>query len=265
VEVVEYADIEALHQKITRHGTPTTANRTVALLSKMFNLARRWKWRQGENPATGVQRNPENRRDRPLSAAEMARFLAAVSEYPQRSAADAIMLLALTGARSQEVLRATWSQFDLDSGVWNKPSAHTKQKKEHRVPLTAAAVRLLANRPRGENDAYVFPGRRSGRPLTDLSRPWQTICSQAGIPHGRKSGIVPHDLRHSFGTMLGSGGESLPIIGALLGHTQAATTLRYVHMFVDPLRAAAERVATQLSGTADQPNPVALPLTEFGT
>lgn len=252
VEMVEYADIEALHHKITDHGTPTSANRCVALVSKMFSLARRWKWRQGDNPATGIQRNPENRRDRPLSAAETARFLAAVGEYPQRSAADAIMLLALTGARSQEVLKATWSQFDLETGVWNKPSAHTKQKKEHRVPLTAAAVRLLANRPRGERDAYVFPGRRSERPLTDLSRPWQTICARAGIPHGRKSGITPHDLRHSFGTMLGSAGESLPIIGALLGHTQATTTLRYVHMFVDPLRAAAERVATQLNGTADQ-------------
>jgi integrase len=186
----------------------------------------------------------------------MARFLAAVSEYPQRSAADAIMLLALTGARSQEVLKATWSQFDLEAAVWRKPSAHTKQKKEHRVPLTAAAVRLLVNRPRGDADNYVFPGKRVGRPLTDLSRPWQTVCARAGIPHGRKTGITPHDLRHSFATALGSAGEPLPIIGALLGHTQAATSLRYVHMFDDPLRAAAERVATKLNGTVEQSDPV---------
>jgi integrase len=247
VEAVEYSDIATLHRKITEYGTATSANRCVGLLGKMFNLARQWKWRDGHNPAVGIQRNPEQRRDRPLSTAEMTRLLAAVSRYPHRNAADAILLLALTGSRTGEVLKATWSQFDLDAAVWTKPSSHTKQKRDHRVPLPAAAVDLLASRPRGEGGDYVFPGRRAGCSLTSLSWPWRRICAQAGIPHGRKDGITPHDLRHSFGSFLGSGGESLPIIGALLGHTQPSTTLRYVHMFVDPLRAATERVAAHLT------------------
>ncbi len=254
VELVSYGDIAELHRNITKHGTPTTANRCVALLSKMFNLARRWGWRRDGNPASGVARNQENRRDRPLTADEMARLLAASEAYPHRNAADAIMLLAMTGARSAEVLRATWGQFDLVSGIWIKPAAYTKQRRIHRVPLTAPALRLLEARVGAAatgkpcaTDDLVFPGRLDGRPLTSIKRPWRAICAAAGIAHGRQKGITPHDLRHTFASMLGNAGKSLAVIGALLGHTQPATSMGYVHMFVDPLRTAAERVTAQFA------------------
>jgi integrase len=249
VEAVSFTDVAALHRRITLAGTPIVANRCMSLLSKMFNLARRWQWRQGENPARDVQRNAENRRERPITPAEMTRLHAALDAYPRRSTADAIRLLILTGARTQEVLQATRCQFDLAAGTWTKPSSHTKQKRLHRVPLVAAAVELLANQPPGAPAAYVFPGLLAGRPLADLKRPWREICAAAGIPTGRKNGgITPHDLRHTFGTTLGGSGASLPVIGALLGHTQASTTLRYVHMYDDPLRAAAEQAAARLNG-----------------
>src|SRR5262249_43649628 len=123
------------------------------------------------------------------------------------------------------------------------------QKRLHRVPLVAAAVELLANQPPGDPGTYVFPGLRAGRPLADLKRPWREICAAASIPVGRKTGgITPQDLRHAFGASLGSSGASLPVIGALLGHTQASTTLRYVHVYDDPLRAAAERATQRLNG-----------------
>jgi integrase len=246
---VRYADIAVLHRKITLHGTPTTANRTVALLSKMFNLAKRWEWFVGDNPCNGIIRNPETKRDRPLSRDETQRLGAALDTYPQRDAADAIALLMLTGARTSEVLQATWSQLDLDAGVWVKQAPNTKQKRLHRVPLSGTAVRLLMSRQTAAEGPYVFPGRQQGRPLTTLKRPWQALCKQAGIPSGRRDGITPHDLRHSFGSILGRDGLSLPIIGALLGHSQAATTLRYVHLNDDPLRVATERATKELTGT----------------
>jgi integrase len=63
------------------------------------------------------------------------------------------------------------------------------------------------------------------------------VCRDAGITNLR-----PHDLRHSFASEVASGGGSLPLIGALLGHSDPATTARYAHLFQDPQRAAAEKV-----------------------
>lgn len=193
----------------------------------MFDLARCWGWRQDGNPASGVTRNQENRRDRPLTADEMARLLSASEAYPNRTAADAILLLAVTRARSAEVLRATWGQFDLVNAIWVKPASHTKQRRIHRVPLTSPALGLLKARAvatgeRHAADDLVFPGRRDGHPLTSIKRPWRTICAAAGIASKRANGVTPHDLRHTFGSLLGSNGTSLPIIGGLLGHSQAA-------------------------------------------
>jgi site-specific recombinase XerD len=62
-----------------------------------------------------------------------------------------------------------------------------------------------------------------------------------------------HDLRHSFASQLVSEGASLPLIGALLGHTQAQTTARYAHLFDDPQRAAVERVGAVISNAGKLP------------
>ena len=126
--------------------------------------------------------------------------------------------------------------FDLETGVWIKPSAHTKQRKEHRVPLSAAARQLLAEIKVDAIGQYVFRGRKNG-PLTDIKRTWVAACAQAGIHDCRI-----HDLRHTYASILASAGLSLPIIGALLGHTQPQTTARYAHLQDDPLRSATERV-----------------------
>ena len=155
--------------------------------------------------------------------------------------ANAIRFLLLTGARRGEVLQAEWGQFDLSSGVWTKPSAHTKQKREHRVPLSEAAIELLEKIRRETNGQFVFPGRKPGAALAELKRSWQTIRRRANLENVRL-----HDLRHTYASILASSGMSLPIIGALLGHTQTSTTERYSHLQDDPLREATERVANVL-------------------
>src|SRR5438270_4936795 len=140
---VRHADIERLHRKITAHGTPTRANRTAALLSKMFSLGIRWEMRT-DNPARGLERNSEEKRNRYLAGDELRRLTKALTACKDQNAANAIRLLLLTGARRGEVLAASWDQFDLEEGVWTKPSSHTKQKREHRVPLSAPVRQLLA-------------------------------------------------------------------------------------------------------------------------
>jgi integrase len=166
----------------------------------------------------------------------------------------------LTGARRGEALGATWDQFDLSAGVWTKPSAHTKQKRSHRVPLSAPAVQLLMSIRQRQVDAeerarragkqvapqpFVFPGDVAGRPLTDLKKSWAAVCKKAKI-----EGARVHDLRHTFASILVSGGGSLPLIGAMLGHTQVSTTARYSHLVDDPLRVAAERVGAVFEAAA---------------
>jgi hypothetical protein len=168
----------------------------------------------------------------------------------------------LTGARRGEVLGATWAMFDLENGVWTKPSAHTKQRKLHRVPLSGHALRLLKDLRAVTPGPYVFPGD-DGKPLTDIKRTWFSVCKAAGlvekvekkdrtgkVVRGRNGrpviveepNVRLHDIRHSFASILVSAGASLPLIGQLLGHTQVQTTQRYAHLFDDPMRKAAETV-----------------------
>jgi integrase len=257
---VDFADVHALHRKITtgingRRRTPYRANRVLALLSKMFNLAILWKIRD-DNPCKGVEKNDEPPRERFLTKAELTSIVKALTEFEDRESANAMMLALLTGARRGELLKATWGQFDLVSlaeGVWTKPSAHTKQSKLHRVPLSADAIELLtAMRADAEPDAtHLFPSRINARGGVDIRRPWERLCLAAGLAEKAKDGRIKttirfHDLRHSFASLLASSGRSLPIIGQLLGHTQAQTTMRYAHLADEPLREATNRVGKRI-------------------
>jgi integrase len=229
---VTFEDVDKLHRKISqKQGTPYRANRVVALLSKMFSLALKWRMTR-THPCKGIERNREQPRATYLEPDQLERLLAALDDHPNKAAANAIRLLVLTGARSAEVFSASWKQFDLKAdGTWTKPAAGTKGDKEHRVPLSPEALELLAEIRKTTSSVFVFPGLRTVR------HDWAAICKVAGI-----EGIRVHDLRHSFASFLASSGLSLPIIGALLGHTQAQTTMRYAHLLDGPLRDATAKV-----------------------
>jgi integrase len=274
---IEAADIDKLHQDITTvRKTPTRANRVIASVRKAFNLAIRWNWID-KNPVIGVRRNHEERRNRYLNKNEIAALAMALNAHHEHGSANAIKLLMLTGARKNEVLSATWDMFDLENGIWTKPSAHTKQRKLHRVPLSAPALKLLIDiKQKAEVDfaakskkdksatktPYVFPGL-DNKPLVEIKKTWLSVCKVAGLTnqipkknrHGQvvkdKEGLTVmmewpnvriHDLRHSFASILVSSGASLPLIGQMLGHTQITTTERYAHLYDDPLRKAADLV-----------------------
>ena len=244
VKSVVLEDIDALHQAITKRskrnkrGAPIRANRVLAVLSKMFAQAMKWGWR-ADNPCKGVERNHEIKRKVYLSQEEIAKVSDALLAYPNQIAANALRFLMFTGARSGEVMTATWGEFDLEKGVWTKPSAHTKQKEEHTVPLSAPALEVLARMkaeaPKGAT--YVFPGRGPSKPIAQLRSCWVSVSKKAGL-----NGVRPHDLRHTYASILASAGVSLPLIGGLLGHTQPQTTARYAHLYDAPLREATERV-----------------------
>jgi integrase len=245
VAEVSFSDVDGLHRKITKRGTPARANRVASLLSKMFSLAKRWGWRT-DNPVKGIEKNHEEPRSRYLSGAEIARLTEALAAHPDQQAANVVRLLLLTGARRNEVLTMTWSQLDAEGRVWTKPSAHTKQKKVHRVPLSAPARLLLSELRAGaaEVETYVFPSpTRPGAHRENVKRAWREVCQTAGL-----EGVRLHDLRHCYASILVSAGNSLPTIGALLGHTQPQTTARYAHLADDPLLAATETAGAIITG-----------------
>ncbi|WP_317057901.1 tyrosine-type recombinase/integrase [Roseovarius rhodophyticola] len=238
---VTYKDVQRLHNRMSQ--TPYQANRTLALLSKTFELSIRWGMRK-DNPARGVEKFAEEKRQRWLSDDELNRLMKALSDHPNQIAANAIRLQLLTGARIGEVLSSTWEDFALDRGVWIKPSHHTKQKRSEHLPLSRASIELLT-RMHAESFSYsrfLFPGRSPDQPYRDLKAFWRSVTKTAELADYRI-----HDNRHTHASHLVSSGLSLPIVGRLLGHTNPSTTQRYAHLADDPLREAAEIMARKMS------------------
>ena len=137
VAAVGRREIEAMHASL--QDRPYQANRVLALLSKMFNLAVEWHWRTG-NPVKGIKRYDEEKRDRWLRDDELQRLCDILDAHPNQRAANAVRLQLLTGARMGEVLSAKKADFDLQRGVWRKPSHQTKQKRTEHLPLSAQSV-----------------------------------------------------------------------------------------------------------------------------
>jgi len=140
VSEIGYQDVQVLRNAI--RNTPYQANRTLSLLSEMFELSIRCGGR-ADNPARGVEKFHEEKRHRWLSDVEISRLTHSLDRHPKRLAANAIRFQLLTGARIGEVLTAKWSDLDLDRGVWIKPSHHTKQKRTEHLPLSGAAIDLF--------------------------------------------------------------------------------------------------------------------------
>jgi integrase len=242
VAAVTYSDMDKLHRDISKRA-PIQANRALMYSSKMFTLAIKWGMRT-DNPCKGVERNHEEKRKRYLVGDELQRLTAALERHGNQQNANAIRLLLLTGARKGEVLSARWDQFDLIAGIWSKPGTTTKQKSMHVVPLSAPALELLRDLYKTRHCEHVFPSSRAGDGhQQDVDHIWHSICRDAKI-----SGLHMHDLRHHFASVLASSGYSLPIIGQLLGHSQAQTTQRYAHLFDDVQREATEAAGAIITG-----------------
>jgi integrase len=209
----------------------------------MFNLAVEWTWRP-DNPAKGIERYEEQKRERWLLDEELRRLCAALDEHSNTRAANAVRLQLLTGARLGEVLTSRKDDFDLHRGIWTKPSHQTKQKRTEHLPLSAQALALVASiiEASDTNSPFVFPGNKPGQPLREIKKFWSALLRQTGITNYRR-----HDNRHTYASHLVSSGLSLEIVGRLLGHTTATTTKRYAHLADHPLRAATDRFGSKIA------------------
>jgi integrase len=250
-------DVASLHHSLREK--PYQANRVLALLSKMMNLAEHWGIRpDGSNPCRHVEKFKEKKRERYLSSEELARLGHVLAEAEQDgsespSAIYAVRLLLLTGARLSEILTLRWEHVDYETACLRLPDSKTGAKD---IPLNSPALEALATMPRYHDNPHVIPGAKPGAHLVNLSKPWRRIRARAGL-----SNVRLHDLRHSYASVAAASGLGLPIIGALLGHTQAQTTKRYTHLAMDPLRAATEEVGKRIAAALTAPAKVkVLPL-----
>ena len=219
----------------TGHGGKGAATRTMGLLGSIFSFAVAHGQRD-DNPTQGVKKFPDRHMTRFLSPAELARLGEALRlaerEGENPLAVAAIRLLALTGCRRGEVLGLRWQEVDFEHSCLRLEDSKTG---ERMVPLGAPALAVLAGMPRADGAAYVLPG-------VNLKHTWRRVCSLAGL-----EGVRLHDLRHSFASAGASGGNSLLVIGALLGHRVATTTQRYAHLADDPVRSAAESISGHIA------------------
>jgi len=240
---ISRTDVSRLHYAM--RDKPYQANRTLALLSSFFNWAERHGLRpDGSNPCRHVEKYAERKRERFLSEEEIQRLgdvLAAMEDESRITPwiAAAVRLLLFTGARMSEILTLRWNEVALDNGLLRLPDSKTGAKT---IYLPPPAIGVLDTLPRIDGNPYVICGAKPGSHLVNLEKPWRRIRTAAGLDDVRL-----HDLRHTFASVAARNGLSLPVIGALLGHSQPATTARYAHLSADPLREAAGRIADEIA------------------
>jgi integrase len=246
------ADVAKLHHHVGRDreladgavavGRPYQANRLLAVLSKLFNWAEQVKLRpSGSNPCRHQQRYFEKSSERFLSHQELARLGAALAIEPRIYVVATIRLLLFTGARLNEIVSARWDWVDFERGTIRLPDSKTGAKT---IYLNAPALAVLAELPRVEGNPFLIVGEKKGAHLVNMQKPWRGIRKAAEITDVRL-----HDLRHTFASVGVTGGGSLPMVGALLGHSQPQTTDRYSHLASDPLRAASDAIAKQIDAS----------------
>ena len=241
VEEVDRQHIADLHLEL--RDIPYQANRVLEISGKLFNLAEEWKLRTGGNPCKFVRKYRETKRERFLTDEEFRRLGDVLNEmetegrlsvYP----AAAIRLLMLTGCRRNEIVELKWENVDLAAGEIRLPDSKTGARL---VPLSPLAARVLTELPRIEGNPWVIPGTKPGRHLADLNHYWERVRERAELPEVRI-----HDLRHSFASRALALGESLSMIGKLLGHNKIDTTARYAHLARDSIKASSARVANSI-------------------
>lgn len=236
-----------LRGKAVVEGGAGTAARTAGLLGGILSFA----VSEGViaiNPAQGVKRPADKRRQRRMAVADYQRLGAALRDIESEAAeVDQVVagarLLALTGCRLGEIVKLRWSEVDAVGGCFRL--ADTKEGAQVR-PVGKAALAVIARLRRRENCPYVLPASRSDGPFGGMPGAWDRIAARAKL-----DGVTPHTLRHGFASMANDLGFTESTVSALLGHSAGTVTGRYIHHLDAVLVAAADQVAAAIAASID--------------
>jgi len=220
---------------------PATVEKVRVTFNRSFELGGRWEVPGAEqNPVKSVPRPKfNNARERYISVAEAERLHKAVQASANPLLAVIVGLLLLTGARKMELLKAKWDHVDFERQTWHIPDSKTG--KPRYVPLSRAAIDLIALLPRWPGCPWLLANPKTRKPYTDIKRAWNTARDAAGLP-----GLRLHDLRHSAASFMINAGIDLYAVGRILGHADHQSTMRYSHLANDTLRAAVEAGASKI-------------------
>jgi integrase len=239
-EIIQPDVAKWLMEKEAEGLAPATVEKIRAIFSRSFELALRWNTPGvTRNPARGIKRKPiNNARERFLSVAEAERLSRAVAESRNTQLKYIVGLLLLTGARVSELLNAEWRHIDLERRAWLIPTSKTG--KPRYVPLSQAAIDLIAQVPRFTGCAFLLPNPKTLKPFGDIKHSWQWARRRAVL-----GDLRIHDLRHSAASFMINAGIDLFAVGKVLGHASYQSTQRYGHLANDTLMAAVEAGASK--------------------
>jgi integrase len=179
-----------------------------------------------------------NARERFLSTEEATRLRLAVAASQNKQLKHIVGLLLLTGARVRELLDARWEHVDVERQTWLIPTSKTG--KPRHVPLSTAALEVLAAMPRFKDCPWLVPNPETRKPFVSIKHGWQRAIRVAKLP-----GLRIHDLRHSAASFMVNSGVDLFAVGKVLGHASYQSTQRYSHLANDTLLAAVEAGAAK--------------------
>lgn len=242
VSAIRSDDVAALHARIGKTH-PGAANRVLSLISAIFS-----KTKYPTNPARGVTRFPERKRDRALLPDEMRRFFKALKDTPQPWR-DLFEIALLTGQRIGNIRSMRWNELSLPDSVWRIPGEKFKTKEPHSVALAPRVAKILKSRNHGQSD-WVFPASSASGYVRETKGPWGHLCKRA-----RLDGVWVHDLRATNATMQAELNTSSMLIQRSLGHRSMQTTQRYVRLALDPLRRSAVAAAAAMLKTSQTKKP----------
>jgi integrase len=226
VSKIRPKEISAVHTAM--FSTPYRANATMRLLSKMMNLAKKWEWREGDNPVQ-VDKYPEKKRKRVPSVDEMRRVIEALPKADPYFR-GMIELLTYTGARLREIMhcRREW----IRDGAIHLPDSKTGEKV---IWLSAPALACIDRIPVTQGNPYLICGRLEGTALQSPKNGWKGVLKRAEVTNLRM-----HDLRRFYASTGLSAGLTLEAVGSLLGHASTDTTAGYAYMQTGAAKAAAD-------------------------
>lgn len=243
-KMIEFCREDFVHfqsMMISKGAKPGTVNRTMALVKYIFNLAVRWEILM-VSPVAKIRKLADNTViERYLSEEETLRLFEELRKCKSKVMADLIEFLILTGARRGEAVHALWEDMDFENKIWKIPLS--KSGKTRYIPLSEAALDVLYRRKTNNDDnIYVFPSPKTGKPYIWIHGTWDRIRIKAGLPDVRM-----HDLRHNFASILINSGRTLYEVQKLLGHNDSSTTERYAHLAKDTLSEAANLVGRKIN------------------
>ena len=247
VDKVDKADVMALHEAMA--STPRRANYVVRTIGALMTYAEDKRKRPpNSNPARKIKMFREGRRERFLSEQEIGRAADAIASAERAKkigphAAAGLRLALFTGARSGEITAMQWDQVYWDRRIVQLPDSKTNEPRT--IHLSDAALDVLKTVPR--IGKFVIAGAKTDEPFKNLSRSWIVARAYAGLGDVRL-----HDLRHSYASLAAGRGVSLQMIGKLLGHKVAATTLRYAHLARDAVSAVNDELGAAMEAAIEK-------------